>query len=123
LRINAPKTERRHIANIVSKMLSELTDEETKKHAIGVITFPAFESKGKRKELLPDLLFAYTSNLNPHTVESSQLGSIRADVRNIRPGNHSEGGFLIAAGNKVQNLAKNINALEDFAEMTSVILQ
>ena len=96
---------------------------ETNKYVIGPITFPSIESSGKRAELLPDLLFAYTSNLNPHTVESSLLGSIRADVRKIRPGNHSEGGFLIAAGNKAQELTKKIKGLENFAEMAAKILK
>lgn len=123
LRINAPKTEKKHIANIVSRRLVELTDVETNKYVIGPITFPSIESRGKRAELLPDLLFAYTSNLNPHTVESSLLGSIRADVRKIRPGNHSEGGFLIAAGNKVKELTKKIKGLENFAEMAAKILK
>ena len=37
-------------------------------------------------------------------------------------GNHSEGGFLIAAGNKIQQLANNISALEDFAEAVAATL-
>ena len=123
LRINAPKTERKHIANIVSQRLLELKDVETNQYVIGAITCPSIESKGKRAESLPDLLFSYASNLNPHTVESSLLGSIRADISNIRPGNHSEGGFLIANGNKSQELAKNIMALQDFSEMAAAILQ
>jgi hypothetical protein len=123
LRINAPKKERKRIAYIISQRLKELIDAQTKKPVIGKITFPSSESRGKRKELLPDLLFAYTPNLNPHSVESLFLGIIRADAPNIRPGNHSEGGFLIGAGNKVKELAKKIKGLENFAEMVEKILK
>lgn len=123
LRINAPRPERGNIAEIVSQRLLELRDIETNKNVIGEITYPAVESRGGRAELLPDVVFAYVSNLNPLAVESSLLGAIRADARKIRPGNHSEGGFLIAKGNRAQELAKNIGALEDIAEMTAAILQ
>jgi hypothetical protein len=123
LQINAPKSKKKDIANIVSQRLAELRDVETHQHVIGRITFPARECSGKRAELLPDLLCAYTPNLNPYAVESPYLGTIKADARNIRPGNHSEGGFLIAAGRKVEGLAKNINALDEFAGMSSAILR
>jgi hypothetical protein len=123
LRINAPNIEKKRIAKIISYRLSELIDIETNKYVIGTISFPSAESIGKRASLLPDLIFAYTPNLNPNAVESNILGRIKAKVRNIRTGNHREGGFLIAAGNKALDLAKNINALDDFAKMAASILQ
>ena len=123
LRVNAPNIEKKRIAKIVSYRLSELIDTETNKYVIGTISFPSQESKGKRASLLPDIIFAYTPNLNPYAVESNTLGPIKAKVRNIRSGNHREGGFLIAAGNKAKDLAKNINALEDFAKMAATIIQ
>jgi hypothetical protein len=122
LRINAPKSKKKDIANIVSQRLAELRDIDTQQYVIGRVTFPARESSGKRAELLPDLLCAYTPNLNPQAVESRLLGRIKGKVQNIRMGNHSEGGFLIAAGNKIQQLANNISALEDFAEAVAATL-
>ena len=123
LRIDASNTEKKRIAKIVSHSLSELTDVESKKYVTGKITFPSIESIGKRASLLPDVLITYTPNLNPHAVDSPLLGRIKGKVRNIRAGNHSEGGFLIAAGNKIQELAKDIGALEDFAGAAANILK
>lgn len=123
LRIDASNTEKKRIAKIVSHSLSELTDVESKKYVTGKITFPSIESIGKRASLLPDVLITYTPNLNPQAVESPLLGRIKGKVRNIRAGNHSEGGFLIAAGNKIQELAKDIGALEDFAGAAANILK
>jgi hypothetical protein len=113
---------KKRIAKIVSQRLSELKDVESKKYVTGKITFPSSENIGKRASLLPDVLFAYTPNLNPRSIESPLLGRIKGKVRNIRAGNHSEGGFLIAAGEKIQELADDINALEDFAEVAATIL-
>ncbi len=122
LRIDASYMEKKRIAKLVSQRLSELTDVESKKYVTGKITFPSTENIGNRASLLPDVLFAYTPNLNPQTIESALLGRIKGKVRNIRAGNHSEGGFLIAAGNKIQKLADDINALEDFAEVAATIM-
>ncbi len=123
LRIDTFFPEKKKIAERVSQILGELTDIESRRYVVGKITFPSLENKGKRAGLLPDVLFAYTPNLNPKAVESTELGRIKANIRNIRSGNHSEGGFLIAAGNKIQKLVKNIKALEDFAEVASKILK
>ena len=122
LRVDAPNMEKKRIVKIISHMLSGLTDIKSKKYVTGTITFPSIESAGNRSNMLPDVLFAYTPNLNPEAVESTQLGLIKGSARNIRAGNHSEGGFLIAAGKKIQELAKKIEALEDFAEMAALIL-
>jgi hypothetical protein len=90
---------------------------------IGIITSPFINNKDKKAKLLPDLLFAYEPNFNPYAVQSLLLGIIAADtVRNIRPGKHCGGGFLIAEGNKAQEFAKNVMKIEDFAEMTRAIL-
>jgi hypothetical protein len=122
LRITASHMEKNRIAKRISQMLSDLIDVESKRYVIRKITFPSIESIGNRANLLPDVLVAYTPNLNPQAVESPLLGRIKGKVRNIRMGNHSEGGFLIAAGNKIQQLANDISALEDFAEVAAAIL-
>ena len=124
LRINAPKEEKEYITNLICQILEELTDVDTNKNVIGTITFPSINYKDKKAKLLPDLLFAYKPNLNPYAVQSPLLGIIAADtLRNIRPGNHCGGGFLITAGNKAQEFSKNIVELKDFSEMTAVILE
>ena len=124
LRINAIKEEKEYIANLICQMLKELTDVDTNQNMIEIITSPFINNKDKKAKLLPDLLFAYKPNFNPYAIQSPLLGIIAADtVRNIRPGNHCGGGFLIAAGNKAEEFAKNVMKMEDFAEMTSAILQ
>ena len=102
----------------------EIIIVDTNKNVIETITFPSINYKDKKAKLLPDLLFAYKPNLNPYAVQSPLLGIIAADtLRNIRPGNHCGGGFLIAAGNKAQEFSKNIVELKDFSEMTAAILE
>ena len=124
LRINALKEEKEYITNLICQILEELTDVDTNKNVIETITFPSINYKDKKAKLLPDLLFAYKPNLNPYAVQSPLLGIIAADtLRNIRPGNHCGGGFLITAGNKAQEFSKNIVELKDFSEMTAVILE
>ena len=124
LRINALKEEKEYTTNLICQILKELTDVDTNKNVIETITFPSINNKDKKAKFLPDLLFAYKPNLNPYAVKSSLLGIIAADaVPNIRPGNHCGGGFLIAAGNKAQEFAKNTNVMEDFSEMTAAILE
>ncbi len=124
LRINALKEEKEYTTNLICQILKELTDVDTNKNVIETITFPSINNEDKKAKLLPDLLFAYKPNLNPYAVKSSLLGIIAADaVPNIRPGNHCGGGFLIAAGNKAQEFAKNTNVMEDFSEMTAAILE
>ncbi len=123
LRIIAPNHDGKRSADIIADLLRDLVDADSGKPVVGAILQPAAEHKGARAKALPDLLFAYTPNLNPRAVESPRLGRIAADVRGIRPGNHAGGGFLIAAGQKIQGLAANVGALEDFAGMAAAILK
>lgn len=122
LRIIAQGADGERIAAVIANLLRELVDAESGVQVVRSILRPAVENKGMMARTLPDLLLACSPNCNPRAIKSPSLGLIASDVRGIRPGNHADGGFLIAAGHEAQRLAANVNAMEDFAGMAAAIL-
>ncbi len=106
----------------IETLLLKLTDADTGKPVVASFARPASDQRGAKASSLPDLLIQYRTNVCPRAVISPQLGRIEADCSRVRPGNHSSGGLLIAAGDRVERLVPGVVSLEDFAQLADRVL-
>lgn len=124
----------------IETQLRSLRDAATGQSVVSAITRPSSELKGSRAPNLPDLLIHYTSGVVPRAVVSPSLGRIEVRAKTLtnllkdyarsflrrpllmRPGNHSAGGFLIAAGASVTAAIADVRTMAGFGSLAKTVL-
>jgi hypothetical protein len=96
-------------------LLAGLLDAGTGQPVFDRIERPSTQPQGKARGRLPDILAWCKPNVTPQAIVSPVLGRIEAPVQRMRPGNHSMGGAVFAAGPRVSALAGRLVNVSDFA--------
>jgi len=109
-----PDAGRSEVADELEAIFFELVDAESGRRVVSAVTRPSAEFTGARATSLPDLLIHYEPNVSPCALSSPRLGVIGAPSPNLRPGNHTAGGFVIAAGDR---LCVTLDAVESMADL------
>lgn len=104
-------------------LLSGVTDADTGLPVFDRIVLSSTDQAGAARDVMPDIVAWCRTNALPQTLTSNGLGQITAAGRRMRPGNHSMGGAVIAAGAKATDLSAGLENMSDFAEFTNRILQ
>ena len=107
---------------LVEEQLRSLRDADSGARVVSSITRPASELAGSRARSLPDLLVHYASGLFPLAVTSATLGRFQGDCPPMRPGNHKEGGIVIAAGEFTEEALADIRTMADFGALAKTVL-
>lgn len=72
---------------------------------------PSSDYTGTRSRSLPDMLLVPRTGVFPQSALSPELGYIARDVPRWRPGNHRDGGFVIARGSAVEESVGEVDSL------------
>jgi hypothetical protein len=107
---------------LVVQLARELVDVDDGLPVVSAVSYPAFEQKGRRARSLPQILLHYRVNICPSAVRSPRLGRISARAPDMRTGNHSPGGFALAAGGRSEFAAKHVRTMTDFASLATNVL-
>ncbi len=81
----------------LESLLAELQVTENSRPAFAGFDRPSSTLPGKRASQLPDLLALLEPGMVPPAVSSPRLGLITAPTPKHRPGNHSNGGYLLSS--------------------------
>lgn len=102
-------------------LLAGITDPETGQPVFDRIDRPSTLRTGASADVLPDIVAWCRPNAMPAALASNSLGRIEAEGRRMRPGNHSMGGAVIAAGPRVAALAPTLVNMSDFAGLAEAV--
>ncbi|MGP0094539.1 MAG: alkaline phosphatase family protein [Xanthobacteraceae bacterium] len=109
--------------DLIATLACELVDVDDGRPVVSAVTRPAYEHAGASADRLPHLLLHFRSNICSRAVTSAHLGRIEAPPPgNIRSGNHTAGGFALAAGPAACAAAAEVRSLEDFASLAARVL-
>jgi len=108
--------------DLVVQLARELVDADDGLPVVSTVSYPAREQAGKRALSLPHILLHYRANICPSAVSSPRLGRISARAPDIRTGNHSPGGIVLAAGDYSEYAAEHVRTMTDFASFASSVV-
>lgn len=86
------------LRNEIAEELGRLTDVETGRPAVKRITHRDQVFSGPNAHALPDLSITWSLGSFLRRVHHPRLGVVEEDMRHIKPSEHTEDGFVIAAG-------------------------
>jgi len=117
----APQSaDRAAIFDALEILLKRLSDPATGEAIFEAIHRPSSECAGARAHTLPDLLLIPRAGVLPRGAVSPELGCIAGDVPRWRPGNHRQGGFALARGERVE---PTIAPVESLAQLGRALLR
>jgi predicted AlkP superfamily phosphohydrolase/phosphomutase len=87
----------------IAEELGRLTDVETGRPAVESVTHRDRVFSGPNARALPDLSIAWSRGPFMRRVRHPRLGEVEEDLRHIQPSEHTEEGFVIAAGPGIQS--------------------
>jgi hypothetical protein len=116
-------TDASHAARVklVAELARDLVDADGLP-VVSAVSFPASEQSGARAQSLPHILLQYRTNICPSAVSSPRLGRMSARAPDMRTGNHSSGGFAVAAGGRAAFAAERVGTMADFAALAESVL-
>jgi len=117
-------TDASHAARVklVAELARDLVDADDGLPVVSAVSFPASEQSGARAQSLPHILLQYRTNICPSAVSSPRLGRMSARAPDMRTGNHSSGGFAVAAGGRAAFAAERVGTMADFAALAESVL-
>jgi hypothetical protein len=108
--------------DLVVELALELVTPDDGSPVVSEVSFPDRDHKGSRADTLPQILLHYRPNICPSVVVSPRLGSISGRAPIIRTGNHTAGGFAVAAGRCADFAAQRVPTMVEFAALTETVL-
>ncbi|HEY3732103.1 MAG TPA: alkaline phosphatase family protein [Steroidobacteraceae bacterium] len=103
----------------LEQILQRITDPDTGEAMFVAFHRPSSDHAGSRSQSLPDMLLVPRAGVFPQAAVSPELGRIVAKAPGMRPGNHRDGGFVIARGPAVEAMIGGVASLADLSCATS----
>jgi len=115
----APDGGRATTINELEEILRKISDPATGQTIFEAFHRPSSEYAGARAHRLPDMLLVPRAGAFPNMAVSPDLGCIVGEVPGWRPGNHRDGGFVIARGTAVEAMIGGVESLAQLSRAAS----
>jgi hypothetical protein len=86
------------------------------------ITRPSSINTGRRAANLPDLLMHYPSGYSTDALQSPSIGRVERQSPAWRKGNHRDGGFILACGQKANRFVADVERISDIGKLAQRVL-
>ena len=106
----------------LEEILRKISDPATGETIFEAFHRPSSDYAGTRSQSLPDMLLVPRAGVLPQMAVSPELGCILVEVPCWRPGNHRDGGFVIARGTAVEAMIGGVDSLAQLSRAASDML-
>jgi predicted AlkP superfamily phosphohydrolase/phosphomutase len=103
----------------LEEILRKICDPATGAAIFEAFHRPSTDHAGMRSHSLPDMLLVPRTGVFPQKAVSPELGCIVGQVPGWRPGNHRDGGFVIARGPAVEAMIGGVDSLAQLGRAAS----
>jgi predicted AlkP superfamily phosphohydrolase/phosphomutase len=95
----------------LENILRKISDPTTGDTIFEAFHRPSSDYTGTKSRSLPDMLLIPRTGVFPQSAVSPELGHIASATPRWRPGNHRDGGFVIARGSAVEEMVGEVDSL------------